>query len=175
MANVLSCPLLSPLSVNMKCLTSFRLTGKGGLGWWHKAIHLHSWAPSLLKNQCWKTVVQKSTDRWQVWKMLGKQPVMLNFCISQNLYSRWQSYKRRNVYGSQLLMDHEGRREDKYSLDKIKSNGKVFLAQQHFEGVVLRKQIPDGLAFGSAKQSTRGNQGRPFHPSFHWRQNCVDV
>lgn len=32
MANVLSCPLLSPLSVNMKCLTSFRLTGKGGLG-----------------------------------------------------------------------------------------------------------------------------------------------
>lgn len=26
-----------------------------------------------------------------------------------------------------------------------------------------------------AKQSTRGNQGRPFHPSFCWRQNCVDV
>ena len=72
-------------------------------------------------------------------------------------------------------MHHEVRRKGKYSLDRTENNGKEFLAQQLFEGVELRKQISDGLVFGSAKQSTRGNQGRPFRPSFCWRQSCVDV
>ena len=72
-------------------------------------------------------------------------------------------------------MDREGGRKGKYSLDRTKSNGKVFPAQQCFEGVKFRKQISDRLVFGSAKQSTRGNQGRPFRPSFCWRQNCADV
>lgn len=72
-------------------------------------------------------------------------------------------------------MDHEGGRKGRYSLDKTESNGKAFLAQKCFEGIELRKQISDGLAVESAKQSRRGNQERPFCPSFCWRQNRVDV
>lgn len=72
-------------------------------------------------------------------------------------------------------MDHEEGMKNKYTLEKIQSNGKVFLTQQHFVRVKLRKQISGGLAFGSAKQSIRGNLGRPFCPSFCWRQNRVDV
>lgn len=72
-------------------------------------------------------------------------------------------------------MDHEEERKSKYSLEKTQSNGKVFLTQHRFVRVKLRKQISGGLAFGSAKQSIRGNLGRPFRPSFCWRQNRVDV
>lgn len=72
-------------------------------------------------------------------------------------------------------MDHKGGKKSKYSLDKTKSYEKVFLTQQFWGRVELRKQISDGLAFGSAKKSIRGNLERPFCPSFRWRQNRVDV
>lgn len=73
------------------------------------------------------------------------------------------------------MIDHEGGRKDKYSLDETKGTGKVFLSQQCFGRVELRKQTSNGLAFGSAKQLTSGNLGRPLRPSFCWRQNRVDV
>lgn len=59
-------------------------------------------------------------------------------------------------------MDHEEGIKSKSSLEMTQSNGKVFLTPQHFVRVKLRKQISGGLAFGSAKQSIRGNLGGRF-------------